>query len=220
MPGLDPLLSGLRPAEIKGLLGEVWWLRWVWQGERLVERASLEAGWREQPEQRLGADAGLAAQLGEADQQVRDQCGDDLQGDGIAAGAEEALQAQVLLDPLEEQLDLPAAFVERGDARRRGLEVVGEQGDHAAAADLDLDHPHRLRVGVASAGGLALRQGADDVGADLRRALRDAPAAQLGDRGIGLEAGGGTAGGGPPPGPPAPKGIAPVGPAGRPAPPR
>ncbi len=39
--------------------------------------------------------------------------------DRVLGGAEEALDAQVLLDPLKEQLDLPAAFVELRDGERR-----------------------------------------------------------------------------------------------------
>src|SRR5579883_421729 len=36
---------------------------------------------------------------------------------GVLRGAVEALDAQVLLDPLEEELDLPAALVERADGQ-------------------------------------------------------------------------------------------------------
>jgi hypothetical protein len=35
----------------------------------------------------------------------------------------------VLLDPFEEQLDLPAAFLEPGDGQRRQGEVVGQEDE-------------------------------------------------------------------------------------------
>ncbi len=54
-----------------------------------------------------------------------DRDGDPYLGlDGVLGVAEEALDAQVLLDPFEEQLDLPAAFVEPCDGERRQGEVV------------------------------------------------------------------------------------------------
>jgi hypothetical protein len=34
---------------------------------------------------------------------------------------------QILLDPLEEQFDLPALFVERGDHRRRERKIIGQE---------------------------------------------------------------------------------------------
>jgi len=46
--------------------------------------------------------------------------------------ADEVMQLEVLLHPLEEQLDLPAAFVEVGDLGRRRAQVVGHQGQHPA----------------------------------------------------------------------------------------
>ena len=39
----------------------------------------------------------------------------DLRFDGVLAGAEEFPDAQVLLYPFEEQFDLPAALVKRGN---------------------------------------------------------------------------------------------------------
>ncbi len=52
----------------------------------------------------------------------------DLGLDGVLGGAEESLDAQVLLDPFEEQLDLPAAFVELYNGQRRQGDVVGQEG--------------------------------------------------------------------------------------------
>lgn len=51
----------------------------------------------------------------------------DLDAQGILAGAEEVLDFDVLLKPVEEQLDLPARLVEVGDVLRRIDEVVVEK---------------------------------------------------------------------------------------------
>lgn len=46
---------------------------------------------------------------------------------GILRGAIEGLDPEMLLDPLEEELDLPAATVQLGNGRRRQTEVVGQK---------------------------------------------------------------------------------------------
>jgi hypothetical protein len=49
-----------------------------------------------------------------------DRDGDpDLGHDGILAGADEGLDAQVLFDPLEEEFDLPALLVDLRDGGAR-----------------------------------------------------------------------------------------------------
>ena len=45
----------------------------------------------------------------------------------VLARAQEFLDAQMLLDPFEEQLHLPAILVERGDRERGQCCVVGEK---------------------------------------------------------------------------------------------
>ncbi len=45
----------------------------------------------------------------------------------ILGGAIEGLDSQVLLDPFEEQFDLPSAFAEIGDDLCREGEVVGQK---------------------------------------------------------------------------------------------
>jgi len=47
--------------------------------------------------------------------------------DSILAGAVEGLDKQVLLDPFEEQLDLPAAAIQLGNGVRRQVEVVAQE---------------------------------------------------------------------------------------------
>src|SRR5205809_1364415 len=70
--------------------------------------------------------------LDDGDQHVCGYGAPNLRLHGVLAGAEESLDAQVLLDPSEEQLDLPAALVERGDRQRWQRRVVGQEDQRLA----------------------------------------------------------------------------------------
>ena len=75
----------------------------------------------------LHALADLTNEL-EVGQQQIDADGDpDLGHDGIAGCTQKTLDLQILLEPLEEQLDLPASFVDLSDG------VGGEFLSHAGA---------------------------------------------------------------------------------------
>ena len=60
-------------------------------------------------------------------QQIVDQSDPDLRSDGVFAGSEEALDLEILLDPLEKEFDLPAALVDGGDRRSRQREIIGNE---------------------------------------------------------------------------------------------
>jgi len=65
----------------------------------------------------------------------------------VLVGAQEPLDAQVLLGPLEEQLDLPAALVQRGDRQGRQAGVVGQEHQRLARLGvLEADAPQMLGV--------------------------------------------------------------------------
>ena len=61
------------------------------------------------------------------DQQIHAHGHPDLGQYGVARGAEEGFDFQVLLDPFEEQLDLPAILVDRRDGFGRQAEAIGEE---------------------------------------------------------------------------------------------
>ena len=62
------------------------------------------------------------------DQHVSSDGVPDLRFDRVLAVADETFDTQqMLLDPLEEPLDLPAAFVQRGNRQRRQRRVVGQE---------------------------------------------------------------------------------------------
>ena len=55
----------------------------------------------------------------------------------VGRGAKEALDMQVLLDPFEEQFDLPATLVQLGDGQCRQAEVVGQIDKEAACLGVE-----------------------------------------------------------------------------------
>jgi hypothetical protein len=57
----------------------------------------------------------------------------------------EPLDAQVLLDPLEEQLDLPAVPIERRDGEDGKLEVVGQEDQRLAGLRIPITDPAQGR---------------------------------------------------------------------------
>src|SRR3546814_6766858 len=78
------------------------------------------------------AGPGAAALAHDGDQHV-DRDGDpDLRLHRIGRSAEERLDAQVLLDPFEEQLDLPALAIQGADRRGGQGALIGEQHDGLA----------------------------------------------------------------------------------------
>ena len=80
-----------------------------------MERPAPEESERGQPKDGLCGALGAALKLREPDQQVGDDGGDDLQRNRVLVLADEVVEPEVLLQPLEKQLDLPAALIEVGD---------------------------------------------------------------------------------------------------------
>ena len=68
-----------------------------------------------------------------------DRDGDpDLSFDSIVAGPIERFDAQVLLDPFEEEFDLPPATIEIGNVPSRESEVVGQQHQSPVGVDVEV----------------------------------------------------------------------------------
>jgi hypothetical protein len=61
------------------------------------------------------------------DEQVNGDGAPDLGAHGVRAGAIKGFDAQMLLEPFEEQFDLPAAMIELDDGQSRQGEVVGQE---------------------------------------------------------------------------------------------
>lgn len=63
----------------------------------------------------------------DGDQDVDRHSNPDLSCDGVFGGAVEGFDTQMLLDPAEEQLHLPAALIELGDGERGQEKIVGQK---------------------------------------------------------------------------------------------
>ena len=69
---------------------------------------------------------GFGGLLSEPQDEEGDEGDGDLNAHGVLGGPEEVADFEGLLDPAEEQLDLPAALVDLGDLLGGGVEIVGE----------------------------------------------------------------------------------------------
>lgn len=86
-------------------------------------------------------------QLQVTQQQHRDQRRPNLRLDGIGRGADEGLDLQVLLERLEEQFDLPAILVDRGNGGSPEAMMVGDEDKNAAGVLADgLDTAQQMRA--------------------------------------------------------------------------
>ena len=74
----------------------------------------------------------MQAFLQNGDEQINGDGCPDLGAHGVWAGAVKGFDAQMLLDPFEEQFDLPAAPIQFGDGQSRDGEVVGEEDQRLA----------------------------------------------------------------------------------------
>src|SRR5258708_11488007 len=114
---------------------------------------SVDIGDRPSYEQRCCDEAGkadgrhddAAFACGDPQQQISDHGSDDLQADRVLGAAEELAKLQMLLDPAEQQFDLPAGFVKRGDLDRRAFQIVSDEGEFCAVIAPEADAAHRNR---------------------------------------------------------------------------
>src|SRR5260370_30960 len=67
----------------------------------------------------------------EAQEQIGDHRSDDLQTNGVVVLAHELAEVEMLLDPTEKELDLPAPLVEGRNLDCRAFEIVGDESDRA-----------------------------------------------------------------------------------------
>src|SRR5215469_15431063 len=110
--------------------------------EQAVELPAVHEVGADQPGEGERAGDCFLGCLSEAKEQESDQGDGDLDADGILGGAEEAGDAEHLLDPSEEKLDGPATLVESGDLRGGSVEIVAEDAQHLAGVGLDADLAH------------------------------------------------------------------------------
>src|SRR5262245_50977606 len=166
MAGLVPRVSGSWKVQFKAQL-----IRssscWVERGEQSVDWASRhEVGTDEASELEQAGD-GMLSVFRHAQKQVGNEGDRDLDAHSVFRHPDEALDAQGLLDPAKEQLDLPALLVEIGNLLGRSIEIVADDAKDLAAVDADAKHANRELHGIAAAGREPLRQKADLVAQDV-----------------------------------------------------
>ncbi len=84
-------------------------------------------------------------------QHVDGDGGPDLGLDRVLRGAEETLDAKMLLDPLEKQLHLPAALVERAHGERGQRQMVGQKHQPLVSFEIAI-HDAAQPLGIALMG--------------------------------------------------------------------
>src|SRR4030081_2954949 len=89
----------------------------------------------------------------EAQEQIGDHRSDDLQANRVVVLAHELAKVEMLLDPAEQEFDLPAALVEGRNLDCRAFEIVGDESNRPAFVALHLDASQWDRqLGIAFAG--------------------------------------------------------------------
>src|SRR5476649_1141108 len=102
------------------------------------DRAALEEPRSDEIDEAEGRNFGSACSSDDAKQQVGDQSSEDLQADGVFRSAEKGADFQMLLDPSEQQLDLPTLSIKSGDFGSGVFEIVGEDGEDTAVVSVQL----------------------------------------------------------------------------------
>jgi len=72
----------------------------------------------------------------------------------------------MLLDPPEQQFDLPAALVEGGDVDGGALEIVGDEGEGGCVVTLELDPAQadgQFRIALAGESNLLVLENAEPI---------------------------------------------------------
>jgi hypothetical protein len=91
----------------------------IWREVDLGEWLSREETTGDQVCEADSGQGDAAVAGGDAEQEVGDHRGDHLETNGIFRAAEKLPQLEMLFDPAEEELDLPADFIKR--SRRPGV---------------------------------------------------------------------------------------------------
>ena len=104
----------------------------------------------------------------------------DLGLHGIGAGAVEGFDPQVLLDPFEEQFDMPPALVDGCDGQRGKFEVIGQESQRLAGFGIDVADTTQP-VGV-ECFAFRCRQTDDLIAPQTRRSVDRIGAADIGTK--------------------------------------
>ena len=129
--------------------GVLWRRLWIGGEVEGGHQRDFEAGDEGFGASLVHGSGGLAEQ---AEQQIGDQGGVNLGFDGVFGSPEEAFDLEVLLDPFEQQFDLPALLVECCDLAGRAVVIIGDERERGLALAFDGDFAQiRALQGVACA---------------------------------------------------------------------
>jgi hypothetical protein len=95
-------------------------------------RAAFEQACSHQVGKAESEQAGSAVASGNAQEQVGDQGGENLQTNGVFGTTEKAADFEMLFDPSKQQLNLPAFAVESSDLASRPRDIIAQDGEQMA----------------------------------------------------------------------------------------
>lgn len=98
-------------------------------GNQLIDWGFLEHVDLENVQQELWRRREVQSLPGDDDDEIDADGDPDLRLDGVEGVAEEMFDRQILLDPLEEGLDLPAFAINLGNGERRQIEAIGQEDE-------------------------------------------------------------------------------------------
>src|SRR5690625_3901430 len=88
----------------------------------------------------LHASPGAAHELQISQQKIDAHCNPDLSQNSIPGSSQKGLDLEVLLDPFEEQLNLPARLVDGSNGGRGQLEIIGQKNVFPAGFRITIAH--------------------------------------------------------------------------------
>src|SRR2546430_13131753 len=127
MPQGCPGKSGISESEL--VLNITRGLRDGWRFVELGDGSAFEQAGAHEVCKAQCQQVRAAIACGDAQQQISNHGGKDLQTNGVFGTAKESADFEMLLDPPKQQLDLPAFAIERGDTAGRALQIVAQDGE-------------------------------------------------------------------------------------------
>ena len=94
----------------------------------------------------------------QAQQQIDDEGDGDVGAHGVLGAADEVVDLEGVLDPAEEQLDVPTLLVNAGDGLGGSGGIVGDDAEHGASVEPPCTSRKGLLIGFLRL--LAMRSGA------------------------------------------------------------
>src|SRR5690625_1625603 len=135
-----PLLSHKLSKQHQGLL-RAWWLG---LGRARIKQLHHGSSFKQvelkQSKYLLHASPGAAHELQISQQKIDAHCNPDLSQNSIPGSSQKGLDLEVLLDPFEEQLNLPARLVGGSNGGRGQLEIIGQKNVFPAGFRITIAH--------------------------------------------------------------------------------